>query len=167
MTIQPLADPNYLNLLNMLMAIRTSSGFFSFPAWGISHFFTNTQITTYTTERMEEKRTNTDLGKFQAQEGRSLWHFCVAICASVDYCKCVFERNSNSHQERWLIFSHWPTRPLSPQALAPALFLWLLLTAISCWLRSSLLLTVFICSTLVPCLPSSSSDFVGNLARTP
>ena len=53
------------------MASDSSSGFFSSPTRGITHFFMDTQNTT---ERMEEKnkRTNTDLGQLQLQEGGSL-----------------------------------------------------------------------------------------------
>ena len=59
------------------MTSDSSSGFFSSPTRGITHFFTDTQNTT---ERVEEKnkRTNTELDQLQEQERGSLWHcaFC-------------------------------------------------------------------------------------------
>ena len=50
------------------MASDSSCGPFSFSTSGISHFFPDTQNTT---EKVEEKnkRTSTDLGQLQAQEG--------------------------------------------------------------------------------------------------
>ena len=52
------------------------------PTRGITHFFTDTQNTT---EKIEEKnkRTNTDLGQLQAQEGLSLCDTFCTFCVSV------------------------------------------------------------------------------------
>ena len=55
-TIHPLADPHYLNLLNQLVAIRSSNGL-SHLRPGVFHiFFTNTQNTTSHNREVEEKK---------------------------------------------------------------------------------------------------------------
>ena len=128
------------------------------PARRISHFFTNTQNTTYTTERVEEKRTNKyGLGLAPSAKRRSLWHFSVAFCASVNYREHVFERNSSKATRNSDSSSHvgqpslWLHRslpsPSSDRRLLPtSIDCSFLLTALSCWLLSSLLFSDFFCS---------------------
>ena len=64
---------------------------------------------------------------------------------------CIQVKFPQSHQERWLILSRWPTQPLSPQVLAVAF----LLLTIDCPVLS------------VTFLPFSSSGLVGDLACKP
>ena len=87
------------------------------------------------------------------QEGRGLWHFCVAFCASVDYRKRVFERNSHkvtrnaessSHVGQPRLWVHRLLLQLSSAdclVLSTSLFCLLLLTApgpsFSCLLQVS------------------------------
>ena len=97
--------------------------------------------------------------------------FVTLLCSFLCICRllraCIRAKFPHSHQERWIILSRWPPRPLCPQDLAPrfaATFLRpspsvrLLLTALFCWQ----LLT-----GQGACFPSSSSGLVGDLARKP
>ena len=65
---------------------------------------------------------------------------------------CTRAKFSQSHKERWLIVSRWPTWPLNQQVLAVG-FPRLLLTALSCRLVSSFWLasSVFFCRTALFC----------------
>ena len=75
--------------------------FFSSPAWGISHWFTNTQVITYTTERGKKRKINKHgLGLAPGtRRERRLWHFSVVFWASVGYRERVSEWNS--HTATW------------------------------------------------------------------
>ena len=87
-------------------------------------------------------------------------------------CASLYSSEIPTKPSRWLILSRWPTQPLSPQALAPALFCRLPYYADCPVLTCSLLLSTLFyrlsCPfSMGPCLPSSSSGLVGNLAREP
>ena len=110
----------------------------------MSHFFTNSQDTTYTIQRWKKWRTNKHgLGLAQsARKEKFVTLFCCFLCICGLSRACIRAKFPHSQQERWHILAHWPPRPLGPQVFAPRLavsFLWLLLTALSCWLPSSVL----------------------------
>ena len=146
----PLAGPLDLNLLN-----RSS------PARGISHFFTDTQNTTYTTERVEEKRTNKHRLGLAPNARRE--KFVTLLCSSPSICRllqaCIRARFPQSHQECCLIFSRWPTRRLDPPILAVACSL------LSISLFCPLLRSGSFSSLPGTFLPSSSFGLVLNLAH--
>ena len=66
--------------------------FLSSPARSISHFFTDSQNTTYTTERVEEKRTNKHRLGLAPSTRREKF---VTLSYSVSYRERVFEWNSH------------------------------------------------------------------------
>ena len=121
-TIHPLAGPHYLNLLNhswpsdrLVVSLISGQGYFT--------FFTDTQNTTYTTEWVEEKRTNKHgLGlapNKRMEKFVTLLRSFLCICGLTR--ACIRSKFPQSHQECWLIFSRKPTRHLSPQVPAPTL----------------------------------------------
>ena len=144
------------------MAIRSSSG----PSLisGRGHFtcFTNTQHDTTEDGRKKNKPARTWVcSKRKKREVLALFCGFLCICG---YCECVSERNSHtaarnagsSSRVGWPGFwVHWSQfllqqPPLSDYRLSPTVA------------NSSLLMTA-----LGPCLSSSSSSLVGNLARKP
>ena len=139
--------------------------FLSSPAWGISHCFTNTQETTYTTERVEEKK-NIQARTWvssKCKKGGVLALFCSFLCICGLSRAFIWVKFPHNHQEHWLILSRWPTQPLGPQVLAPCLtaaFLSLLPSFDFCWQLSSV-------DSLGPCLPLSSSSLIGNFMQKP
>ena len=69
--------------------------FLSSPVRGISYCFTNTQDTTYTTEKVEEKKNKQERTWVSSKHKKGEFFFTLlAFCASVGYCKRVCERNS-------------------------------------------------------------------------
>ena len=151
MTICQPAGPLYLNFLNELMAIRSSSGFNHFRP-GAFHIALQTHKTQHVQPKGWKKRRTKKHGlrlSPSARRGRfltlsSILCFCELSWA---YIRAKFLL---SHQECWLILSCWPTRPLVPQVLAPPLaaaFLRLLLTALFYWLLWNL---AFSCLFPVP-----------------
>ena len=114
---------------------------------------------------MEEKRTKKyGLGLAPSacrERFVTLLRSFLCICGLAQaYIRAKF---SQSYKERWLMISRWPTRPLSPQTLAPALFRWL-----PCWLPCSVLFCWLVSSVLPGTfLPLSSRGLVGNLVCTP
>ena len=85
------------------------------------------------------------------QEGRSRWHFCVALRAFAGYCRRVFARNSHKATRNTDSFSRVGQPGQSPQvvavaflifvdcpALCPALFCRLPPSLLFCWLCPSL-----------------------------
>ena len=89
MSQYPSADPTISASLNHSWPV-IHQWFFSSLAGGISHSFTDTQSTT---ERVEEKnkRTNTDLGQLQVQEGeKSQWHsLCILLANTSVYSRKI------------------------------------------------------------------------------
>ena len=74
--------------------------------------------------------------------------------------ECIRAKLPQSHPECWLVLSRWPTRHLSPQVLALALF---------CRLPSSVhwSFSVLVSSALGTFIPSPSSGPMGYLACKP
>ena len=130
-----------------LIAIRSSSGFSDLRP-GVFHISLRTHKKRYGQPRARREK------------------FVTLLCSFLYICglarTCIRAKFPQSHQERWLILSRWPTRRLSPQALAHALF---------CRLPCSVDWFLLFCSVLscsgTFCLPSSSSDLTDNHVRKP
>ena len=135
----------------------------------ISHFFTDTQNTTYTTERVEEKRINKH-GLGLAQEGWSLWHFPSILWAITSVNSSEIPTRplrmlthlltlANSASQSTGSSSHLSRLSASPDFCR-------LLSPVDC---AVLLLTGLFCSLLGPSFPRplGKSRLVGNLARKP
>ena len=157
----PAGQPHYLSLFKPLMASDSSSGFSHL----LPHFFTDTQSTT---ERVEEKnkRTNTDLGQLQVQEGK----VCDTFCASCEITRACTRAKTLTKPSAMLTFVDWS--PLCPILISWLTFSWLLsLADLSFpWLPHhagwSLLLPSADClllSSLGPSFPRPT-DLVGDLA---
>ena len=95
--IYPLACPHDLNLLNQLMAIRSSIGF-SHLQPGAFQIALQTHKTQHTQPRGWKKRriNKHGLGLAPSARREKFGHFSVAFCASVGYCKRVSEQNSHT-----------------------------------------------------------------------
>ena len=126
------------------MVIRSSSGF-SHLRPGVFHiFFGHTKHNKYNREGgRKEKKTN--------KHGLGLAPKKGEVCDTfLTFCKlswaCIRAKFPQSHQESWFILSRWPTRPLSPQALAPVFFYWLPCSA--SFVDWFLLLSAFFCRLL-------------------
>ena len=147
MTIYSLAAPHYLNLLNHLIAIRSSSGF-SCLRPGTFHIALQTHNTQHIQPRgWKKRRTNK-----HKQEGRFFFTFSLH---SVLLRACILAKFRHSHQERRLILSRWLTWLLSPQVPTPHLtttFLWLLPYPDFCWLLSSVDWFLLFCLATLPSL---------------
>ena len=143
--------------------------FLSSPARGTFYFFTNTQDTSYTTERWKKERTNKQAriwvsSKHKMGEVRNTF---LVFCASVGNREGVY--SSEIHTQPPGMLTHFltlanlasghkgPGNRLSLSVGFPTNCL-LLFTSVD-W---SLLF-----SALGPCLPSYSSGLVGDLARNP
>ena len=128
-----------------LMAIRSSSGF-SHLLPRVFYIFYGHTNTTYTTKRVEEKRTHKHTLRLALSARKKkfviLFLRSVYLWANVTMYQAKFPQ---SHQKCWLIPSHWPTRPLGPHTLAVG-FLRLLLTTLYCQVP---------CSADCPVLPPS------------
>ena len=160
-TIHPLAGPHYLNLLNQLMAIRSSSGFSHL--WpGVFHISLQTHETQHTQSRggRKEQQTSTDFGSL----------LCGFLCICGLSRACIQMKFLHSYQEHWLILSHWSTWLLDPQILAPRLAAtspWPLPSSNFCWMLSPVdCLHALAATSPWPCLPSSSG-LLGNLVYKP
>ena len=100
----------------------------------------------------ETRRNNHGLGLAPSARREK---FVTLLCSSLCICRlaqaCIRAKFPQSHQECWLIFSRWPTRPLGPHIQAVG-FLRLLLTALSCRLTCSppSLDGLLLCSALGP-----------------
>ena len=132
----------------------------------ILHCFTNTQDTTYPTERVDEKKDKQS--RTWVSSKRKKGEVCDTICsflftwggaiASVYPSEIPTQTTGTLTHPLTLAnpdsgSTGLSSLPSSYLSLAIA-FPWFLLTA-------------FFCSLLWPCLPSSSSGLVGNLARKP
>ena len=84
--------PYYLNLLNQLMAIRSSSGFSHLQPGAFYISFKNTQDTIYTTERVEEKKNKHGL-QLAPSTRKKFGHFFCILC----FCGCHKCVHENSH----------------------------------------------------------------------
>ena len=122
---------------------------------------------------VEEKRTNKHgLGLAPSARRKKFVTLLYSfLCIYELSWACIRSKFPHSHQECWLIFSRWPTRPLGQQVLAVA-FLWPSASTDFCGLLSPadcpVLFFAFLSSlSLGPCLPSFSSSLVGNLAHKP
>ena len=119
------------------MAIRSSSGF-SHLRPGVFHI--SLQKTQHPQTRKWKKGTRNNHGLELAPSARREM-FVTLLCSFLCICglaqACIRAKFPQSHQERWLILSRWTTRPLSPQALASALFCRLPCSVLFCWLLSS------------------------------
>ena len=167
-TIHHWSVPHYINLLNhswpsdrLVVSLIFGPGYFTF-LYGHAKYNIHNQ-------EGGGKRTNKhELGlapSARREKFVTLLHSFLCICELSR--ACIRAKFPQSHQERWLILSRWPTWPLGPQVLVVG-FLRLLLTALSCRLHSSAdypVLSALFCSWTF--LPSSSSGLVGNLARKP
>ena len=116
------------------MAIWLSSGF-SHLRPGVFHISLQTHKTQYTQLRGWKKRTNNHRLWIAPSARRE--KFVTVLCSFLCICglsrSCIRAKFPHSHQECWLILSHWPTWPLGPQVLASSLavasspnFCWLL-----------------------------------------
>ena len=124
MTIHPLAGPHYFDLLNhswpsnrLVVSLISGRGYFTFL---YKHAKQN--IHNRRGGRKENKQTRTWVS---SKHKKFVTHLCrfQSICGLSR--ACIRAKFSQTHQERWLVLSRWPTWPLSPQALALALFSWL------------------------------------------
>ena len=95
--------------------------FLSSPARAISHCFINTQDTTCTTEKVEEKKNKQARTwvSSKRKKGEVFDTFLVFLCFRGPSWACIWAKFQHSYQERRLILSRLPIRPLSPQVLAP------------------------------------------------
>ena len=161
-----LADPYYLNLLNhswpsnrLVVSLITGKEYLTFL-----NGHTKQNIHNWDVGRKENKQTRTWVSS-KRKKGEVCSTFLAFCELSWAYIRAKFPQ---SHQERWLIHSRWPTRPLDPHILAVG-FPWLLLTALSCRLLCSVHFSVLppslFCSGTF--LLSSSSGLVGDLGRKP
>ena len=147
------------------MAIQLFSGF-SHLRPGVIHISLKTHKTHNRESGRKEEQAITNLAYLQVQEGRGLWHFPSILCFCELSRACIWDKFPQSHQERWLILSRWPTRPLVNRPC-------LMLSSLDSPLRfySPVLSTALFCRLVSSAhsgtfLPSSSSSLVGNLART-
>ena len=165
----------------LLVFLISGQGYFTFLYWYAKHNWEG--------ERKEEQ--NHGLGLAPSATGRSLWHFCAALCAFVGYRGRIFARNSHKATRTADSFSCIGQPELSPQVLAatfltsvnwsplcPALITWLtcsvnwsLLAAPFCWLLCLVrpLLPIILFSWLCPPLFSgtflllSTSGLMGDI----
>ena len=162
-TIYPLAGPHNLNLLNQLMAIRSSSSFSRLRP-GAFHIALQTHKAQHTKPRgWMKRRTNKHGFGFAptARRAKFVTLLCGFLCIWLSRA-CIRAKFLHIQQKRWLILSRCLTWLLSPQVPTPltVAFPRLLLTAFSvdCF---------HLLTALGPCLLSSSSGLVGNLALKP
>ena len=157
-TTYPLAGIHYLNLLNQLIAIRSSRGF-SHLRPGDFHMLYTQQKQHIQPREWKKRRTNKHgLGLAPSARRQKFEHFYVVFCASVAIAS-VYPNEIPTEPPEPLIYilalanadsgSKGPGYPLSSRHCQTVAFPWLLLTA------------------LEPCLSSSSSGLVGNLTRKP
>ena len=102
-TIHLLASPHYLNLLNhswpsnhLVVSLISSQGYFTFLYKHTKH---NREG-----GRKENKQSQTWVSS-KHKKGK-VCDTCVAFCASMGYCKHVFERNSHTATRNADSFSH-------------------------------------------------------------
>ena len=98
--------------------------FLSSPARGISHFFTDTKNTTYTTERVKEKRTNNHGLRLAPSARRE--KFVTLLCSSPCICRlsraCIRAKchkvtrnaDSSSHVDQPRLWIHTSQQSASP-----------------------------------------------------
>ena len=157
------ADPHYLNHLNYSWPLDRLVVFL-ISGQGISHFFTDTQPTTYTTERAEEKKNKHGLGLAPSAKREK---FLTLLCSSLCVCRlsqaCIWAKFPQGHKGR---LTHLPTLAnlasqstgssshLSQPSASPN-FCRLVCSVHFSWLTPSFLSMTF--------LPLSSSSLMGNL----
>ena len=91
------ADPHYPNFLKPLLAIG-SSLIFLISGQGYFTFFTDTWNTTYTTERLEEKKNNHGLGLApSARREKSVRVLCSSPCVCRPSRACIRPKFPQSH----------------------------------------------------------------------
>ena len=126
LTICPLSGPNYLNLLNQLIAIWSSSGFFHLRP-GAFHIVLQTHKTQYTQPKGWRKRkTNKHWLGLASRREKFVTLLCGFLCIWLSRA-CIRVNFQHSHQERWHILSRWLAWLLTPQVPTPRLtaaFLW-------------------------------------------
>ena len=143
----------------------------------------DTQPTTYPTERLEEKKNKQSRAWVSSKHkkgevGDTFLAFCELSRA------CILEKLPQSHQECWLIFSHWLTRPEStgssshlsqPSASLTSVNWYLLSTGHFCPLLLTVSFSVLLLLTLGPSFPhllpvsweiSRTSSLCGFCAKT-
>ena len=109
---------------------------------------------------MKEKRTNKHgLGLApSAKREKFMTFLCSFLCICEISRACIRAKFPQSHQERWLILSSWPTWPLAPHVLAVT-FHWPSASPDFCRLLfpadCPVLSTALVCSALFCCLSSS------------
>ena len=136
-----------------MVSLISGQGYFTF------------QNTTYTTERVEEKKTQTRTW-VNSKRKKEAYDTFLAFCELSR--ACIRAKFPQSHKEHWLGLSRWPTR------ISVHRFL-LLLSSDDCPVLSTglfCLLLLLFChphplSSSGTLLPSSSSDLVGNLTCKP
>ena len=150
----PPAEPHYLNLLNhswpsdrLVVSLISDQRYFTFLYRHAKYNIHNRE------KRNKQTRTWISSKGKKGEVCNTFLAFCGLLHA------CIRAKFLQSHQECWLILSRWPTQPLSPQALAPALF-----CRLPCSVHFSPLPPLFCSGTF---LPSPSSGLVRNLARKP
>ena len=105
---------HYLNFLNhscpsdhLVVSLISDQGYFTF-LYGLTK--RNIQ-----SQEDGRKENNHRLGLAQSTQREK---FVTLLCSSLCICRllwaCIRAKFPQSHQECWLIFSHWPTRRLGP-----------------------------------------------------
>ena len=110
------------------MAIRSSSGFSHLRPWYFTFLYGRTKHNIHNWEGGRKENKQHGLGlvpSARREKFVTLLRSFLCICGLAR--ACIRVKFPQSHQQRWLILSRWPTRPLSLHALASGS---LLLTAL-------------------------------------